>query len=113
MTVRIRLARSGAKKRPYYRIVVAAINAPRDGKFIEKIGTYNPMLDKSAEDRVVFRKERVEHWLAQGAQPTERVCGFITKAGIKLPAHIQKKVDIKAKAQTTKPSKKELKASAK
>lgn len=110
MAVKIRLARGGAKKRPYYRVVVADARAPRDGDFIEKVGTYNPLLGKDNEERVQLQKDRVEHWLATGALPSERVAKFISAAGIKLPAAIQKKIDIKKKAQTKKPSKKEIKA---
>ena len=75
----IRMARGGAKKRPYYRIVVADSRSPRDGKFIEKIGTYNPLV---AQDRVNLKKDRVEYWLSQGATPSERVALFIQQAGI-------------------------------
>ena len=112
MAVKIRLARGGAKKRPYYRVVVADARAPRDGAFIEKIGTYNPLLKKGDENRVTLKAERIEHWLAHGAQPTERVIGFIKEAGIKLPDSIMRKMDMKVKAQTTKPSRKELKEQA-
>lgn len=112
MAVKIRLARGGAKKRPYYRIVVADARAPRDGAFIEKVGTYNPLLAGDNESRVSLKKERVEHWLAQGALPTDRVAVFIAKSGIKLPEAITRKIEVKKKAQTTKPSKKELKAAA-
>jgi len=112
MAVKIRLARGGAKKRPYYRVVVADARAPRDGAFIEKIGTYNPLLKKGDENRVTLKAERIEHWLAHGAQPTDRVIGFIKEAGIKLPESILRKIDIRTKAHTTKPSKKELKEQA-
>ena len=112
MAVKIRLARGVAKKRPYYRVVVADARAPRDGAFIEKIGTYNPLLKKGDENRVTLKAERIEHWLAHGAQPTDRVIGFIKEAGIKLPESILKKLNTKIKAQTTKPSKKELKEQA-
>jgi small subunit ribosomal protein S16 len=112
MTVKIRLARGGAKKRPYYRVVVADARAPRDGAFIEKIGTYNPILTKTDENRVVLKTERVEHWLANGAKPTERVVRFLQEAGIKLPDSILRKMEVKAKAQTTKLSKKEIKEQA-
>ncbi len=112
MSVKIRLARGGAKKRPYYRVVVADARAPRDGDFIEKIGTYNPLLKKEDGDRVTFKADRVEHWLSKGAQPTDRVARFIKAAGIKLPESILKKMAIKEKAQTKKPSKKELKEQA-
>ncbi len=112
MAVKIRLTRGGAKKRPYYRVVVADARAPRDGAFIEKIGTYNPLLNKDNEERVTFKNDRVEHWLASGAQPTDRVARFIKEAGIKLPESVVKKMEVKKKAQTKKPSKKELKEQA-
>jgi small subunit ribosomal protein S16 len=112
MSVKIRLARGGAKKRPYYRVVVVDARAPRDGDFIEKIGTYNPLLKKDDENRVTFKVDRVEHWLSHGAQPTDRVAKFIKSVGIKLPDSILKKMAIREKAQTTKPSKKELKEQA-
>lgn len=82
MVTKIRLARGGAKKRPFYRIVAADIRAPRDGKFIEKLGTFNPLLAKDNEQRVILNKERIEHWLTTGAQPTERVAKLLTDAGI-------------------------------
>ena len=83
MSVSIRLARGGAKKRPYYRIVVANSRAPRDGAFIEKIGVYNPLLAKDDEKRVIIDADRAKHWLAVGAQPTDRVARFFDAAGIK------------------------------
>ena len=83
MSVSIRLSRGGAKKRPYYRIVVANSRSPRDGAFIEKIGTYNPMLGKDDEKRVVLDAERAKHWLAMGAQPTDRVARFLDVLGVK------------------------------
>jgi small subunit ribosomal protein S16 len=83
MSVSIRLSRGGAKKRPYYRIVVANSRSPRDGNFIEKIGTYNPMLAKDDEKRVVLDTERAKHWLSVGAQPTDRVARFFDAAGVK------------------------------
>jgi len=83
MAVSIRLSRGGAKKRPYYRIVVANSTAPRDGAFIEKIGTYNPMLAKDDAKRVVLDVERAKHWLSVGAQPTDRVARFFDAAGVK------------------------------
>lgn len=82
MATKIRLARGGAKKRPFYRIVVADQRSPRDGRFIEKIGTYNPSLPKTDENRVQFNKERMQHWLSTGAQPTERVERFLRAAGL-------------------------------
>jgi small subunit ribosomal protein S16 len=83
MSVSIRLARGGAKKRPYYRIVVANSRAPRDGSFIEKIGAYNPLLAKDDANRVVLNVERAKHWLSVGAQPTDRVARFLDAAGVK------------------------------
>ncbi|MGJ3231960.1 MAG: 30S ribosomal protein S16 [Oceanicaulis sp.] len=82
MAVKIRLARGGAKKRPYYRIVVADERMPRDGRFIEKIGAYNPMLPKDHEDRVKIDAERAAEWIKHGAQPTERVARFLKAAGV-------------------------------
>lgn len=79
--LKIRLARGGAKKRPYYHIVVADSHAPRDGKFIEKVGSYNPMLPKdSATPRVVLKADRIAEWLGKGAQPTDRVARFISQS---------------------------------
>ncbi|WP_342269776.1 30S ribosomal protein S16 [Rickettsia endosymbiont of Orchestes rusci] len=109
MAVKIRLARGGAKKRPYYRVVVANVTAPRDGNFLEKVGTYNPMLAREDASRVVLKLDRIEYWLGTGAQPTERVARFIEEAGVALPTSIKKKIEIKAKAQKPKPSKKEAK----
>jgi small subunit ribosomal protein S16 len=83
MSVSIRLSRGGAKKRPYYRIVVANSRSPRDGAYLEKIGTYNPMLGKDDEKRVVLDVERARHWLSNGAQPTDRVARFLDAAGVK------------------------------
>jgi small subunit ribosomal protein S16 len=83
MAVSIRLSRGGSKKRPYYRIVVADARAPRDGQFIEKIGTYNPLLAKDDEKRVTLNTERAKHWLSVGAQPTDRVARFLDVAGVK------------------------------
>ena len=82
MSTKIRLARGGSKKRPYYRIVVADVRAPRDGRFIEKVGSYNPMLAKDHPERVTLVEERIRHWLGQGAQPTDRVLRFLAEAGI-------------------------------
>jgi small subunit ribosomal protein S16 len=82
MALKIRLARGGAKKRPFYRIVVAEATAPRDGKFIEKIGTYNPLLEQGHAERIVINKERAQHWLSVGAQPTDRVVDFFAKADL-------------------------------
>ena len=83
MAVSIRLSRGGAKKCPYYRIVVADSRAPRDGSFIEKIGTYNPLLSKDDANRVVLDADRAKHWLSVGAQPSDRVARFFDAAGVK------------------------------
>ncbi len=83
MAVSIRLSRGGSKKRPYYRIVVADARSPRDGQFIEKIGTYNPLLAKDDEKRVVLNADRAKHWLSVGAQPTDRVARFLDVAGVR------------------------------
>ena len=83
MALSIRLSRGGSKKRPYYRIVVADARAPRDGKFIEKIGNYNPLLAKDDDKRIVLDAERAKHWLANGAQPTDRVARFLDAAGVR------------------------------
>ena len=83
MALSIRLSRGGSKKRPYYRIVVADARSPRDGRFIEKIGNYNPLLGKDDEKRVVLDAERAKHWLGNGAQPTDRVARFLDAAGVR------------------------------
>jgi small subunit ribosomal protein S16 len=79
--MKIRLARGGSKKRPFYAIVAADSRMPRDGRFIEKLGTYNPMLPKDSEERVKMDMERIKHWLSQGAQPTDRVSRMLEAAG--------------------------------
>jgi small subunit ribosomal protein S16 len=81
MSLKIRLARAGAKKRPYYRIVVADSKSPRDGRYIEKVGTYNPLLPRDGE-RVKLVEDRIKHWMNVGAQPTDRVLRFLDKAGM-------------------------------
>lgn len=81
MALKLRLARAGSKKRPYYHIVVADVRSPRDGRFIEKLGSWNPTLPKDAE-RVVLNEERVKHWLGNGALPTDRVLRFLDQAGL-------------------------------
>lgn len=81
MPLKLRLARAGSKKRPYYHIVVADARSPRDGRFVETVGSWNPMLPKDAE-RVTLKEDRVKHWLAEGVQPTDRVLRFLDKAGI-------------------------------
>jgi small subunit ribosomal protein S16 len=81
MSLKIRLARGGAKKRPHYSIVVADSRYPRDGRFIEKLGTFDPMKAKDAADRVIFDVEKAKAWIAKGAQPTDRVARFLDAAG--------------------------------
>lgn len=83
MSLKIRLARAGAKKRPYYRIVVADSRNPRDGRYIEKIGTYDPLQPKGSAERVKFVDDRLKHWLGVGAQPTDRVLRFLDAAGLR------------------------------
>ena len=83
MALAIRLSRGGAKKRPYYRIVVADSRNPRDGRFIEKLGTYNPLLAKDSPERVKLDADRIQHWLGVGAQPSDRVLRFLDAAGIR------------------------------
>lgn len=86
MALKIRLARAGSKKRPYYHIVAADVRSPRDGRFIERLGSWNPMKPKDG-DRVVLNEERIQHWLNEGAQPTDRVLRFLDAAGMaKRPA---------------------------
>ncbi len=82
MSVKIRLARGGAKKRPYYRIVIADIRAPRDGRYIEQVGTHNPLLPKDHEDRVRIQEDRIKYWLSKGAKPTDRVARFLNVLGL-------------------------------
>lgn len=82
MALKIRLARGGAKRRPFYRIVVAEASAPRDGRYVERVGTYNPMVPKEHEQRMTLNAERITHWLGQGAQPTERVQKMLAAAGL-------------------------------
>lgn len=81
----IRLARAGAKKAPFYRIVVADSRSPRDGQFIEKLGTFNPLLAKDSDKRVVFNAERAKHWLSVGALPSDRVNSLFSAAGLTKP----------------------------
>ena len=83
MSLSMRLARGGSKKRPYYKIIVADARAPRDGKFIERIGSYNPLLAKDDANRIILDGERAKHWLAAGAQPTDRVARFLDVTGVK------------------------------
>ncbi|MBV9078522.1 MAG: 30S ribosomal protein S16 [Methylobacteriaceae bacterium] len=101
MSLKIRLARAGAKKRPYYRIVVADSRAPRDGRFIEKIGAYDPMRAKDDPTRVTLETEKVQAWLTKGAQPTDRVLRFLDAAGLmkRQPRNNPEKAEPGKKAQ--------------
>jgi small subunit ribosomal protein S16 len=103
MSLRIRLSRGGAKKRPFYRIVIADSRSPRDGKFIEKIGTYNPMLPKEGGNRLVIKEDRVKYWVGVGALPSDRVARFLGDAGLMekvvAPANQTKQNMPKLKAQ--------------
>ncbi|MBP9692371.1 MAG: 30S ribosomal protein S16 [Alphaproteobacteria bacterium] len=102
MALKIRLARGGSKKRPFYQIVVADAKAPRDGRFVEKVGTYNPMLPQEHQDRIRLKEDRIKHWLSVGAQPTDRVALFLGKASLIEAPVIRmtpKKSAPKAKAQ--------------
>jgi len=82
MAMKIRLARGGSKKRPFYRVVASDSRMPRDGRYVEKLGTYNPLLPKDSEERVKLNMERVQYWLGEGAQPTDRVSRFLEAAGV-------------------------------
>lgn len=102
MALKIRLTRGGAKKRPFYRIVVADARSPRDGRFIERVGSYDPMLPQEHANRLILNTERIKHWLSVGAQPTDRCVRFFADAGlIAKPAQAEqtKKNQPKAKAQ--------------
>ena len=123
MATKIRLARGGSKKRPFYRIVVADERAPRDGNFIEKIGNFNPMVPKDHKERVVISKERAEHWLKVGAQPTERMQRILSDLGMmeapkvteKTKKHLPKKKAqerVKAKEEAALKAEEDAKAAA-
>ncbi|MEM9579174.1 MAG: 30S ribosomal protein S16 [Pseudomonadota bacterium] len=101
MAMKIRLARGGSKKRPFYRIVAADSRMPRDGRYIEKLGTYNPLLPKDSEERVKMNVERVQYWLGQGAQTTDRVARMLEAAGLaeKTDRNNPKKAEPGKKAQ--------------
>ncbi|MAJ24453.1 MAG: 30S ribosomal protein S16, partial [Rickettsiales bacterium] len=121
MTVRIRLSRYGAKKKPYYRIVVADARAPRDGKFIERVGSFDPLKEKTDQSRLNLQLERIKHWLGTGARPSERVHQFLSDAGLLTPikknnpnkAKPKKKAQerIKAKEEALKKKEEEAKTS--
>jgi small subunit ribosomal protein S16 len=101
MSLKIRLSRAGAKKRPYYRIVIADSKSPRDGRYIERVGTYDPLLPKGSGERIKLVEDRIKHWLSHGAQPTDRVLRFLDVAGIK-------KRDVRVNPNKGQPGKKRL-----
>ena len=105
MSLKIRLARGGSKKRPYYQIVVADARSPRDGRFLEKLGAWNPMLGKDDANRVQIDADRAKEWLAKGAQPTDRVARFLDEAGVL-------KRDARTNPEKAKPGKKALERAA-
>ncbi|OLP56100.1 30S ribosomal protein S16 [Rhizobium rhizosphaerae] len=105
MALKIRLARGGSKKRPYYQVVIADARSPRDGRFLEKVGSWNPMLAKDDAKRVELNNERIQHWLDNGAQPTDRVLRFLAEAGIA-------KRDARSNPEKGKPGKKALERAA-
>lgn len=107
MALKIRLARAGARKRPFYRIVVADSRRPRDGRFIEKLGTYDPLLGRDDSDRVTLNEDRIRHWLGHGARPTDRVARFLGDARI-IPMPARK--DNPIKGQPGKKARERLKA---
>jgi small subunit ribosomal protein S16 len=109
MATRIRLARRGAKKKPFYRIIVTDSRSPRDGKFIEILGTYNPMLPKDDENKVVLKKDRIEHWISQGAYPSEKVAKLIALQNVTNPLASKLAKKKKSTERKVKPSKKSLK----
>jgi small subunit ribosomal protein S16 len=82
MAIKLRLARGGSKKRPYYSIVAADARAPRDGRYVEKLGSYNPLVAKDSDQRIVLNVERIQYWLSVGAEPTDRVLRFLAEAGL-------------------------------
>lgn len=111
MSVKMRLARHGAKKRPYYHIVVADARMPRDGRYIERVGSYNPMVPKDHKERLVIKEDRVKHWLSTGAQPTDRVARFLGNLGLMPKFEYRespKRSQPKAKAQERIKEKEEL-----
>ena len=117
MSLKIRLARGGAKKRPFYRIVVADSRMPRDGRYLEKVGTYNPMLPKDHEDRVKLVEESIKSWMGKGAKPTDRVQRILAAAGMMDAPEIreqpkQSQMKEKAKARLAEKAEKEAEAKA-
>ena len=105
MALKIRLARGGSKKRPYYQIVVADARSPRDGRFLDRVGSWNPMLGKDDEKRVQIDADRIKEWLGKGAQPTDRVARFLSEAGLVTR-------DARSNPEKAKPGKKALERAA-
>ena len=101
MSVKMRLSRGGSKKRPYYYVVIANATSPRDGKYIEQIGTFNPLLKKDNPERMKLKEDRVKHWLSVGAQPTDRVMRLLDAAGLakREASHNPERAKPKKKAQ--------------
>jgi small subunit ribosomal protein S16 len=95
MSLKIRLSRGGAKKRPFYSIVIADARSPRDGRFIERVGTYNPMVERDHPERLVLKTERLKHWLSVGAEPTDRVARFLGDAEL-MPKAAQRQTPLKS-----------------
>lgn len=113
MAMKIRLARGGSKKRPFYSIVATDSRNPRDGRFLEKLGTYNPLLAKDAEDRIVMNVERIQYWLSQGAQPTDRIARFLEAAGLRAKTvRSNPKSAVPGKAMTERAAKKAARSEA-
>ena len=113
MSMKIRLARGGSKKRPHYSIVATDSRNPRDGRFLEKLGTYNPLLAKDSEERVKMDMDRVKHWLSQGAQPTDRIARFLEAAGLRAKTtRSNPKSAVPGKAMTERAAKKAARSEA-
>jgi small subunit ribosomal protein S16 len=113
MGLKIRLSRAGAKKRPYYHIVVADSRSPRDGRFLEKVGSYNPMLPSDHAERVRLQSERIQHWLSQGALATDRVALFLGRAGIiPMPTYTEQPIQSAPKKKAQERAKAEAAAAA-
>lgn len=111
MSVKIRLARRGSKKRPYYKIIVASSRSPRDGKFIDDLGFYNPLKEKDSAERFAINKEKATSWIEKGAIPSDTVAKLFLLNGINIPETVKKSLE-RQKALAPKPSKKELKKGA-
>jgi small subunit ribosomal protein S16 len=112
MSVKIRLARAGAKKRPYYKIVAASSRSPRDGRFLERLGSYDPIRATEDPNRLVLNEERIKHWLSVGALPTDRVARFLDRAGIVPGATVQRGTGKRAVEIAEKKAKQEAESAA-